>query len=107
MFLAFRASCSLAVRAMRSCAQGWSGGLAFMAGGLGGPSRSQGSREVCEPQPPSSIPRQKQNQKLAKVNFVAGCSTTRKIGVKVHVVKKIALCSSFLIDLLFVLNGTG
>ena len=47
MFLASRASSSLAVRAMRACAQGRSGlgRLAPWAGFLGGPSAHQGSLE--------------------------------------------------------------
>ena len=36
MFLAIRASCSLAVRAMRACAQGESGGTCPLRGVLGG-----------------------------------------------------------------------
>ena len=44
-FLAIRASCSLAVRAMRSCAQGWSRGPCHQRQGSGGHSPPPGKQE--------------------------------------------------------------
>ena len=80
MFLAVRASCSLAVWAMRACAQGGSRGPCPPGEGSGGvfaPPREAGGLGGRRPR--NSIPRQTQNQILrTQVFFDAGCSLKTK-----------------------------
>ena len=78
-FLAIRASCFLAVQALRVCAQGGSGEPWPPGGRLGGlrPPRKQGG--LGGRRPPNYVPRQIQNPNFNKVKFVAGCSHTSLI----------------------------
>ena len=87
MFLAIRASCSLAVRAMRACAQEGSGGLAprAMAGRCLRP--PWGSREVLGAAGPPVLYLAKLKIKIVLKIIVAGCrqhAAPPKFNVRVH-----------------------
>ena len=73
MFLAIRTSCSLAVRAMRACAQGRSRSACPWAGSGGGHRLVQSGREVCGETRFFELTRQSQNP----IRF---CSLTRPTG---------------------------